>query len=306
MTEGIRLQKYLADAGLGSRRDMDALVAAGGVRVNGTVAEPGVRVVPGDRIQVGERHLRVQDREGPPEVRVLLYHKPEGEIVSRDDPEDRPSVFHSLPKVRGARWIAIGRLDYNTSGLLVFTTSGELANRLAHPRFEVDREYAVRVMGELTHEQMDQSTTEILLEDGPAWFERIEDRGGEGANHWYQVILREGRNREVRRMFAAMGVMVSRLMRVRFGVIGLPPRLKRGQVLELNKEELNKVLIWAGMVEAPERKRRTPPRPSGDARQPAASRQGAPARSSAGNGAAAALPPGAQAPGKSPRRSRKM
>ncbi len=275
-TEGIRLQKYLADAGLGSRRDMDALVASGAVTVNGLVAEPGTRVVPGDRVQAGERHLRVQElREQGEDVRVLLYHKPEGEIVSRDDPEDRPSVFHSLPKVRGARWIAIGRLDFNTSGLLVFTTSGELANRLAHPRFEVEREYAVRAMGELTHDQMNQATREILLDDGPAWFERIEDRGGEGANHWYQVVLREGRNREVRRMFAAMGVMVSRLMRVRFGVIGLPPRLKRGQVIELKGEEINKVLIWAGMRDAPERKRRTPPRPSGDARKPAAGRAAA-------------------------------
>ena len=276
-TEGIRLQKYLADAGLGSRREMDALVAAGAVKINGSVAEPGMRVVPGDRLQVGERHLRVQEpREPGDDVRILLYHKPEGEIVSRDDPEDRPSVFHSLPKVRGARWIAIGRLDFNTSGLLVFTTSGELANRLAHPRFEVEREYAVRAMGELSHEQMNQSTREILLDDGPAWFDRIEDRGGEGANHWYQVVLKEGRNREVRRMFAALGVMVSRLMRVRFGVIGLPPRLKRGQVIELKGEEINKVLIWAGMRDAPERKRRTPQRPSGDARRPASERTATP------------------------------
>ena len=230
---GIRLQKYLADAGWGSRRDMDALVAAGVVRVNGTVAEPGLRVHEGDLIQWEERKLRVQDSEALAGPRVLLYHKPEGEIVSRDDPEDRPSVFHHLPKLRGGRWIAIGRLDFNTSGLLVFTTSGELANRLAHPKFEVEREYAVRVLGEVTHEQMEQSTREILLDDGPAWFQRIEDRGGEGANHWYQVVLREGRNREVRRMFEALGVTVSRLMRVRFGIIQLPPRLRRGQVIEL-------------------------------------------------------------------------
>ena len=248
MNEGIRLQKYLADAGLGSRREMDALVAAGGVRVNGAIAEPGVRVQPGDLLQVGDRRLRVQEGAGPVKARILLYHKPEGEIVSRDDPEDRPSVFHSLPKVRGARWIAIGRLDFNTSGLLVFTTSGDLANRLAHPSFEVEREYAVRTMGELSLEQMESSTREIMLEDGPAWFQRIEDRGGEGANHWYQVVLREGRNREVRRMFEAMGLMVSRLMRVRFGIIGLPPRLRRGQVIELQSGEVSKVLAWAGLI----------------------------------------------------------
>ena len=248
MTEGVRLKKYLADAGLGSRRDMDALVGSGAVRVNGAVAEPGTRVHAGDRVQVGDRHLRV--REGNDEVmaRVLLYHKPEGEIVSRDDPEDRPSVFHSLPKVRGARWIAIGRLDFNTSGLLVFTTSGDLANRLAHPSFEFEREYAVRTMGELSLEQMEASTREIMLDDGPAWFQRIEDRGGEGANHWYQVVLREGRNREVRRMFEALGLMVSRLMRVRFGIIGLPPRLRRGQVIELQPAEVAKMLLWAGVT----------------------------------------------------------
>lgn len=246
MTEGIRLQKFLADAGWGSRRDMDALVAAGEVRINGTVAEPGTRVRPGDLVQSGNRRLRVEaDAADAP--RVLLYHKPEGEIVSRDDPEGRPSVFHQLPRLKGARWIAIGRLDFNTSGLLVFTTSGELANRVAHPRFEVEREYAVRVLGELSHEQMEQSTREILLDDGPAWFQRIEERGGEGANHWYQVVLREGRNREVRRMFEALGVTVSRLIRVRFGVLALPPRLRRGKVVELQPAEVARVLEWAGL-----------------------------------------------------------
>jgi 23S rRNA pseudouridine2605 synthase len=248
MNEGVRLQKYLADAGWGSRRDMDALVAAGAVRVNGAVAEPGMRVQPGDQIQSGDRRLRVQDTEALAGPRVMLYHKPEGEIVSRDDPEDRPSVFNNLPKLKGGRWIAIGRLDFNTSGLLLFTTSGELANRLAHPSFEVEREYAVRVLGELSHDQMEQSTREILLDDGPAWFQRIEDRGGEGANHWYQVVLREGRNREVRRMFETFGVTVSRLMRVRFGIITLPPRLRRGQVLELDAAETTKVLQWAGLI----------------------------------------------------------
>jgi 23S rRNA pseudouridine2605 synthase len=247
-SDGIRLQKYLADAGVGSRRDMDALILAGEVRVNGLVATPGTRVVDNDLIQVGRRRLRVKEEEQVTLPKVVIYHKPEGEIVSRDDPEGRPSVFKNLPRLKGQRWVAIGRLDFNTSGLLVFTTSGELANRIAHPRFEVEREYAVRVLGELTEEQMVQSTREITLEDGPAYFDRIEDRGGEGANHWYQVILREGRNREVRRMFEALGFTVSRLMRVRFGIISLPPRLKRGQSLELTAAQTQKVLQWAGIT----------------------------------------------------------
>lgn len=226
---------------------MDALIASGEVRVNGLVATPGTRVEDHDMIQVGHRRIRVKAEvvEAPP--RVLIYHKPEGEIVSRDDPEGRPSVFKQLPKLKGQRWIAIGRLDFNTSGLLVFTTSGTLANRIAHPRFEVEREYAVRILGQMSEEQMETSTREILLEDGPAYFDRIEDRGGEGANHWYQVILREGRNREVRRMFEAMGYTVSRLMRVRFGLIDLPPRLKRGQSLELTAAQTAKVVQWAGL-----------------------------------------------------------
>jgi 23S rRNA pseudouridine2605 synthase len=245
---GIRLQKFMADSGMGSRREMDALVESGAVMVNGIVALPGTRVQENDLIQVGNRRLRVQAPEEVKLPRVLLYHKPEGEIVSRDDPEGRPSVFQKLPRLRGQRWIAIGRLDFNTSGLLVFTTSGELANQVAHPRFEVEREYAVRVLGELTEEQMVASTREIMLDDGPAWFERIEDRGGEGANHWYEVILREGRNREVRRMFEAMGFTVSRLMRVRFGIIALPPRLKRGQTIELDVTETTRVMQWAGLI----------------------------------------------------------
>ena len=249
MSDGIRLQKFLADAGWGSRRDMDALVATGEVRVNGVVAEPGTRVHTGDLIQWTNRRLHVEDLT-PELPKVLLYHKPEGEIVSRDDPDGRPSVFQQLPRIKGARWIAIGRLDFNTSGLLVFTTSGDLANRVAHPSFEVEREYAVRVLGELSHDQMEQSTREILLDDGPAWFQRIEDRGGEGANHWYQVVLREGRNREVRRMFEALGVTVSRLMRVRFGILSLPPRLRRGQVIELTPAEVTRVMQWAGLMRA--------------------------------------------------------
>ena len=172
----------------------------------------------------------------------MLYHKPEGEIVSRDDPQGRPSVFDKLPQMQSSKWIAIGRLDYNTSGLLIFTTDGELANRLMHPRFEVEREYAVRIMGRLTPELMEQLTTGVKLEDGLAKFDYLSDEGGEGSNHWYRVILKEGKNREVRRMFEAVGMTVSRLMRVRFGPINLPPRLKRGKCLELNENEIRRLL----------------------------------------------------------------
>jgi len=178
---------------------------------------------------------------------VLIYHKPEGEIVSQDDPEGRASVFDKLPKVKNGKWIAIGRLDMNTSGLLIFTTSGELANRFMHPRYEVEREYAVRIFGELTEGQIAQLKEGIELEDGPANFDSIIPQGGEGANHWYQVILREGRNREVRRLFEAFQLPVSRLMRVRFGPVNLPPRVKRGKMLKLEQKEVVGLLEWADL-----------------------------------------------------------
>ncbi len=174
--------------------------------------------------------------------RVLLYHKPEGEIVSRDDPQGRPSVFNALPRLRGGRWIAIGRLDFNSCGLLLFTTEGALANRLMHPRYGIDREYAVRVLGEIDEASLKKLTDGIELEDGVARFLRLQPAGGEGANHWYHVTLEEGRNREVRRMFAAVGVTVSRLMRVRYGPIVLPASLKRGQCYELEPVEVQSLL----------------------------------------------------------------
>src|SRR4030067_3092914 len=177
---------------------------------------------------------------------------PEGDIVSRDDPEKRASVFDKLPKLRGQKWIAIGRLDFNTSGLLIFTTSGELANCLMHPRFEVEREYAVRVQGTMTEAQMDQALRQgVELEDGLVKFEKLENEGGEGFNHWYRVMLKEGRNRVVRRTFEAMGLPVSRLMRVRFGVISLPPRLKRGMTAELGEGEVEQLLDWVGLTADP-------------------------------------------------------
>lgn len=235
-----KLQKLLAQKGLGSRREMEALIAAGEVSVNGKVAIVGDRVGPEDVVRIGKRVIRLNLEESLP--KVLLYHKPEGEIVSRDDPEGRPSVFDKLPHLRSSKWIAIGRLDFNTSGLLIFTADGVLANRLMHPRFEMEREYAVRILGELTAEQMKQLTTGIELEDGVAAFSYLAEQGGEGINHWYRVILKEGKNREVRRMFEAIGLTVSRLMRVRFGPINLPPRIKRGQWLELDEKETRQLL----------------------------------------------------------------
>lgn len=235
-----KLHKLLAQAGLGSRREMEELIAAGQVTINGKVAGTGDRCGPEDVVRVGRRTIHLKFDERLP--RVMLYHKPEGEIVSRDDPQGRPSVFDKLPQLKSSKWISIGRLDFNTSGLLIFTSDGDLANRLMHPRFEVEREYAVRIMGRLTPEQVTLLTTGIELEDGPAKFEHLSDQGGEGSNHWYRVILKEGKNREVRRMFAAAGMMVSRLTRVRFGPINLPPRLKRGKWLELEEAEVKRLL----------------------------------------------------------------
>ncbi|KIO47891.1 23S rRNA pseudouridine(2605) synthase RluB [Nitrosospira sp. NpAV] len=235
-----KLQKVLAQAGLGSRREMEELIAAGGATINGKVAVIGDRAGPDDTIRVGKRTIHFKSNDRLP--RVVLYHKPEGEIVSHDDPEGRPSVFAKLPQLRSSKWISIGRLDYNTSGLLIFTTDGELANRLMHPRFEVEREYAVRIMGRLTPEVAALLTTGVELEDGLAKFDHLSDQGGEGSNHWYRVILKEGRNREVRRMFETVGMTVSRLMRVRFGPINLPPRLKRGKWMELDETEIRRLL----------------------------------------------------------------
>jgi 23S rRNA pseudouridine2605 synthase len=233
----------LAQAGLGSRRNMEQLIQSGRVTVNGRAATIGLRVGSDDIVRVDKRIIKLQFVPELP--RIIVYHKPEGEIVSRADPEGRSSVFDKLPAIRSAKWIAVGRLDYNTSGLLMFTNSGELANRLMHPRFEVEREYAVRILGRLKPEQMLQLGKGVRLEDGLAKVESIDDQGGEGANHWYRIVLKEGRNRVVHRIFKALGFTVSRLMRVRFGMISLPPRLKKGQCLELEKNEITKIMAQA-------------------------------------------------------------
>lgn len=240
-----RLHKLLALAGLGSRRDMETLLASGRVTINGVVAQVGAGVTQYDVVRLDSRILKLPFEAELPQV--LIYHKPEGEIVSQDDPEGRATVFDKLPRIKQGKWIAIGRLDINTSGLLIFTNSGELANRFMHPRYEVEREYAVRIFGELNEDQMGMLTHGIELEDGPAKFDRIVAQGGEGANHWYQVVIREGRNREVRRLFEALQLPVSRLMRVRFGPINLPPRVKRGAMLKLEQKQVVELLEWAGL-----------------------------------------------------------
>ncbi|MDT8363124.1 MAG: pseudouridine synthase [Nitrosomonas sp.] len=247
--ERIRLQKLLAQHGIGSRRDMEEIIAAGRASINGITAKPGDRVAPGDVVRVDNKIIRLKRHTRLP--RVMLYHKPEGEIVSLDDPQGRPSVFAKLPQMKTSKWIAIGRLDFNTSGLLIFTTNGTLANRLMHPRFQMEREYAVRIVGELTPDQVSSLTSGVELADGLAKFEQLQDEGGLGTNHWYRVVLKEGRNREVRRMFEVIGLTVSRLMRVRFGPISLPPRLKRGMLLELDDTEVERLLKLVDLPQTP-------------------------------------------------------
>lgn len=248
-----RLQKALAHAGVGSRRGIEALIEEGRITINGKVAQLGDRVRPDDRVLVDSRPVRL--RAGSDEPRVLIYHKPAGEIVSRDDPGGRPSVFARLPPLLGGRWLAVGRLDFNSSGLLLLTSSGDLAQRMTHPSHELEREYAVRVMGELGEEMLTRLRKGVQLEDGPARFDLIEPAGGEGSNRWYRVILREGRNREVRRMFEAVGLTVSRLMRVRFGPFQLPPRLRQGHWDEIPASVLAKLLAALDKARKPVRRR---------------------------------------------------
>jgi len=242
-----RLQKVMAQSGYGSRRNIEILIAQGHITINGQVAKLGDSVGPGDKVKMDGNIINLRFGEALP--RVMLYHKPTGEIVTRDDPEKRPTVFEKLPKVNGGRWVSVGRLDFNTEGLLVFTTSGELANRLTHPRFEVEREYAVRVMGELTDEQKQKLLTGVDIDGELCKFDAISEGEGDGSNRWYHVILREGKNREVRRMMEALGLMVSRLIRVRFGSIELPGHIKRGMMREMGEEEVQQLLAFAGMNE---------------------------------------------------------
>ncbi|WP_312545041.1 23S rRNA pseudouridine(2605) synthase RluB [Pantoea eucalypti] len=235
-----KLQKVLARAGHGSRREIESMIAAGRVSVDGKIATLGDRVESSKSLKIRiDGHL-VSIAESATEVcRVLAYYKPEGELCTRSDPEGRPTVFDRLPRLRGSRWIAVGRLDVSTCGLMLFTTDGELANRLMHPSREVEREYAVRVFGQVDDDKIRQLSKGVQLEDGPAAFKTLKFGGGEGINQWYNVTLTEGRNREVRRLWEAVGVQVSRLMRVRYGDITLPKGLPRGGWTELDLPAVN-------------------------------------------------------------------
>ena len=230
-----RLQKVLAAAGLGSRRALEQRISDGEVQVNGRVAGLGQNVRDGDTITLGERGWTVVGR--PVEHRSLIYNKPEGEVTTRSDPQGRPTVFDRLPPVKGARWIAVGRLDINTTGLLLLTTDGELANAMMHPSSNVDREYACRIRGEASPEQIEALLTGVELDDGPARFSDIQPAGGSGENHWYHVVIMEGRNREVRRLWESQGLTVSRLKRVRYGAAFLPKRLRVGQWREIDARD---------------------------------------------------------------------
>lgn len=244
--EPVRIQKKLAELGMGSRREIESWISEGRISVNGEVANLGDKITPHDKVFVdGQRvGLRANKQALP---RVLLYNKPEGEVCTRDDPEGRKTVFDTIPTLEKSRWVMVGRLDVNTQGLLLFTDDGELAKRLMHPSYEIQREYAVRVLGEVNKEMLKTLCNGVKLEDGMARFEVIEHSGGEGTNMWFHVIIKEGRNREVRRLWESQGVKVSRLIRVRFGEILLPRSLRRGKYTDLDKNAVKKLLASVQM-----------------------------------------------------------
>lgn len=247
-----RLQKVMARAGLGSRRQIEDWIRAGRVQVNGKPAELGQRIDEEDRIQVDGKPVSVQaSHTNKDRPRVLVYHKPVGEVTTRSDPEGRPTVFDHIPPLKTARWIAVGRLDITTSGLLLLTTHGDLAHRLMHPSSELEREYAVRILGAVEPDMLKRMAEGVELEDGKAHFDHIEDAGGSGANHWYNVVLKEGRNREVRRLWESQGLTVSRLMRVRYGPVTLPRRVAPGRWEELHNKGIRS-LFEAVDLPAPE------------------------------------------------------
>ena len=248
--ESPKLHKVLAQAGLGSRLEMEQLILEGRISVNNEPAHIGQRIQYGDQVKVNGRPLRI--RIDPPPPRVIAYHKPAGEIVSHDDPKNRPTVFRKLPRLQHGKWQSVGRLDLNTEGLLLFTSSGELANRLMHPRFGLEREYAVRVLGALSNEEKQKLLDGVMLEDGMAQFGSIENGGGEGSNCWYRVTISEGRNREVRRMMEAVGHAVSRLIRIRYGAMVLPHGLRRSTYMELDEADIRALTYAANKAQAAE------------------------------------------------------
>ena len=239
-----KLHKVLAQAGLGSRLEMEALILQGRISVNSEPAHIGQRIQYGDQVKINGKPIRY--RIAPPPARVIAYHKPVGEVVTHDDPQNRPTVFRKLPRLVQGKWQSVGRLDLNTEGLLLFTSSGELANQLMHPRFGLEREYAVRVLGALSGEEKKKLLEGVRLDDGMAQFGTIEEGGGEGSNHWYKVTISEGRNREVRRLFESVGHAVSRLIRIRYGAMVLPRGLKRGAWMELDERDIRSLFQAAG------------------------------------------------------------
>ena len=246
-----KLHKVLAQAGIGSRRDMEDMIVEGRITVNGEPAHTGQRISFGDRVEVDGKPVRL--RIVPPPARIIAYHKPAGEIVTHDDPQHRPTVFRRLPRLQQGKWQSVGRLDINTEGLLLFTTSGGLANQLMHPRFGVEREYAVRVMGTLEMEQRAQLIEGVEVDGQRAAFRSIDNGGGEGLNQWYRVVITEGRNREVRKLFEAVGLTVSRLIRIRYGTVVLPHGLKRGVWVDLDEADVRAIRRLAGGGRSEER-----------------------------------------------------
>lgn len=249
-----KLHKVLAQSGIGSRRDMEQAIEDGRVTVNGEKAHTGMRVSFGDRVALDGKPVRI--RIAPPPPRVIAYHKPVGEVVTLDDPQQRPTVFRKLPRLMQGKWQSVGRLDMNTEGLLLFTTSGDLANKLMHPRFGVEREYAVRVLGTLEKEARERLLQGVEIEGQTAAFKSIEDGGGEGVNRWYRVVITEGRNREVRKLFDAIGLTVSRLIRIRYGCVVLPRGLKRGVWVDLSEDDTKALRSLTAGQERPERTER--------------------------------------------------
>jgi len=247
--EGEKLQKVLARAGLGSRREMEKVIQQGKVKVNGELATLGDRVNSEDRVDVDGRRIKLEKPEER-RIRVLLYNKPEGEICTRSDPEGRPTVYDRLPPISGDRWISVGRLDFNTSGLLLFTNEGELANKLMHPSSVIDREYLARIQGDVDNDMKQRLKDGVELEDGMAKFTDVVDGAGEGRNQWFYCVVMEGRNREVRRLWESQGVTVSRLKRVRYGNIFIPSHVRVGQWVELTDTEIKELCVTAG-VNAP-------------------------------------------------------
>lgn len=239
-----KIQKILANAGVASRRQVETLITEGRITVNGRKASIGDRMTYHDKVCVDGREIKLIKSKNQ-KTRVLLYHKPEGEMCTRDDPEGRPTIFDSLPIIRNSRWICVGRLDFNTSGLLLITNDGDLAHQLMHPSSEIEREYAVRVRGDVDAFTLEKLEKGVQLEDGPARFNQIVDAGGAGSNHWYHVMVKEGRNRLVRRLWEALGFTVSRLIRIRFGPVHLPSGLKRGRFTELNEHDISQLIQFA-------------------------------------------------------------